>query len=180
MPEQTPTLGQILKGNEERDAVHIAIVPVIASELLPPGQHIGLIEDSDDRVGVSRKPIGIVDPFLKRDVKQGQRFYMFLYPGTITSLRHSWTHPAFRNEREQIFQAGNEASNRWLGDYATEVDLTYGELIAAAIGYVKYGNYISDGGKWEGMYVPDEFWDHFENVTGIRNENKGSFFSCSC
>jgi hypothetical protein len=87
-------LGQLIEGEQFRDAIHIAVAPVTAAEGLRPGQHVGVRNDGRASTkGVAL--IGIVDPFLRTDVEEGQRCWLFLYPYTITSLRHDWTHPAF-------------------------------------------------------------------------------------
>src|SRR5271165_1998507 len=96
--DKVPQLGKLITTEQERDAIHIAVCPVTAGKDLKPGEHIGLIGD-DFVVGPSVNNIGVVDPFLTEDVKVGQCFYMFLYPGTITGLRHEWTHPMFEAER---------------------------------------------------------------------------------
>lgn len=87
-------LGHLAYGQTENDAVHIAATPLIAVEILRPGQHIGL--DDDGKPTTQGETIGIVDPFLVRPVLPGQPFWLCLYPGTITSLRHHWTHPKFK------------------------------------------------------------------------------------
>lgn len=86
-------LGEILHGQNFRDAIHIAVAPVIAGEEMNPGDHIEFYGGKAYRS--YSDTIGIVDPFLKGAVNRGESFYMFLYPNTITSLRHEWTHPAF-------------------------------------------------------------------------------------
>jgi len=63
------TLGTILAATESnRDAIHLAVVPVTSDERLFPNQHVGLVAGSHDKVssiiGVTEKFIGIVDPFL--------------------------------------------------------------------------------------------------------------------
>jgi len=97
MQNEGPQFGQLIHDNNRlRDAVHIAVIPVTATESLKPGEHIGLVHDDNEHVGRSGANIGIVDPFLVEEVEPGQRFYLFLYPNTVTGMRHAWSHPAFR------------------------------------------------------------------------------------
>ena len=94
-----PNLGKLITdGDRRRDAIHIAVAPVTARETLKPGQHIGFVPVGQiETVGMvdAERQIGLVDPFLTETVQPGQRFWLFLYPNTVTSLRHVWTHPAF-------------------------------------------------------------------------------------
>jgi hypothetical protein len=41
------------------------------------------------------KEAGIIDPFLVDQLQKGDRVYLCLFPGTVTSLRHLWTAPGF-------------------------------------------------------------------------------------
>lgn len=93
----TPYPGRLIEDHEvQRDAIHVALAPATASVRLSPGQHVGLVRDDDVHLaGPVDSNIGIVDPFLTEHVEVGQRFWLFLYPNTVTGLRHIWTHPAF-------------------------------------------------------------------------------------
>ena len=129
-------LGEFADPGEKRDAIHIAVAPVIAAEKLAPGQDIGFTGSSGDEfsVGTSPEPIGIVDPFLKGLVLQGQRFWMFLYPNTITSLRHDWEHPAFDADLREISRA-------WLAAFAEDIGLALQSAIGAGEAYINTGEY---------------------------------------
>jgi hypothetical protein len=91
--QTTPKVGKLLDSSSGRDAIHFALAPVIATCELVPGQDIGVWN------GVRAHPgepfVGIADPFLKENPRKGDRFWCFLYPGSITNLRHIWQHPAF-------------------------------------------------------------------------------------
>src|SRR4051812_35516452 len=90
-------IGKLIEGRGEPDAIHVATMPMRAAEALRPGQHVGFTEGGYAATGTPKHPytfIGIVDPFLTKDVAEGEQFFMLLYPNTITGLRHVWSHPA--------------------------------------------------------------------------------------
>lgn len=168
------TLGMILGAGVGRDAIHLAVEPVIAAHPLAPGTDVGFI---GDEVGMCDKPLGIVDPFLKAHVKKGERFWLIIYPRQITSLRHVWTHPEF--EHREASPACSVAE-RWLRDYAATIPVHYADLLDRAMDYVETGEYWCEGGRFEGYFIPEEFWDHYAAVTGRPVGGRGNFFTCSC
>jgi len=177
-------VGKTPPSNATRDAIHSAIAPVTAACDLDPGEHVGLV-DGDSVAGPSAVCFGIVDPFLTERVKKGDRFWLFLYQNSVTSLAHHWTHPAFSTPpKGGYFQidVGYVISRNWLDDFANKSDMHYDELMDAARSWMQHGDYQCDGGKWEGHSTPDEFWNHYEVITGtkIDNHNRGNFFTCSC
>lgn len=185
MSDPQTKLGQLIEEGAQRDAIHIAVAPVVAATKLQPGEHIGFIASNQESVGSVNQPIGIVDPFLKREVKPGERFWMFLYPNTITALNHVWTHPAFIVE-----PVGNgdqkAASEAWLRAFVKNADCPdYEAVIATALGDVgeRYqwdDDYLHFDGRDAHGEIPAEFWDHVEIVTGRKIEKRATFFSCSC
>jgi hypothetical protein len=98
MNEDTQKLiGTILPPTARRDAIHVAVAPCVAVDALAPGDLVDANGQFVNRV----KAVGIVDPFLTAPVKRGQRFFIFLFPGTVTGMRHAWQHPAFDTTRKE-------------------------------------------------------------------------------
>ena len=174
------TLNQIgkLLGRDEsatRDAIHIAVLPAIAAQDLAPGDHIRLDNGRAWQQGM-RGAVGIVDPFLKTGPTKGARFWVFVYPGTITSLHHIWTHP----EIEQ-----SEDSVSWLKDFANRNYIGYQDLLdSTADGNVCFGSTSGpdEVGYEGGSDRAREFWEHYEKVMGpVTNEHKrATSFRCAC
>lgn len=100
MNEQ-PKVGKLLYSKARRDAIHVAVLPVIAAHTLRPGEHVGISYEFDGLhfVGDVDDKIGIVDPFLTDTVPTNGKFYLLLYPNTITSMRHHWEHPALSGKK---------------------------------------------------------------------------------
>lgn len=93
MQDHSPTLGKPPGPDDRRDAIHVAIAPVVAAYLIIPGQRVGRMPDGT--FGSTGETIGVADPFRSDLIKQGERFWLLLDPGTVTGLRHCWSHPAF-------------------------------------------------------------------------------------
>lgn len=185
-------LGQVHDTPQGRDAVHIAIAPVIAAQRLWHFDVIGFLPGSTDQVVKATDAIpalGIVDPFLPAGIviKPGERFFMFLYPQTITGLRHVWTHPAFPAEGAiappPATEDPVEASRRWIAQLAAKIDQTPNRLMDAAAKYANEDDYTYDNTEaykdhWEAF---PEFWKHWAVVTGKEIPKDASCpFTCSC
>lgn len=182
-------LGKLIEGEAQRDAVHVAIAPVVAGERLSPGCHIGFISADRQTVGRCNCPIGIVDPYLPSAfVDKGERFYLCLYPQTIKSIRHDWTHPSFEASELQnaaALESQRAESIAWLTNFAESVcEMPYDDLIAAAIAWIDHGEWHT----FQGFDTPDEcysdrktLWRHIAVVTGrFVKDDDDHMFSCSC
>lgn len=167
-------LGQIITEKQEKDAIHIAVAPIEAGESLKPGDHIGII---DNKARKSGKKIGIVDPFLKTDVEPGQSFWIFLYPNTVTSLRHDWEHPDFKVKSQE--ELDRETSIIYINNIAARLGLAYDSLIEMATDNVKHGKSFPDNTEEYKSVDWSEFWGHFEKVTGVSGYADSPFY-CSC
>ncbi len=176
-------LGELISTEQARDAVHIAVAPVVAGERLTPGQRIGL---ANGKAVASAPYIGVVDPFLaETEVAPGERFWMFLVPGSITSLRHEWTHPSFDGNDEV------RAARATIERMADNMDLTYSALMGYADDHLAYqphsdwdSHYVTqqDSELWRDVFDASTFWPAYAVVTGRRvpEDKADAFFSCSC
>jgi hypothetical protein len=180
------TLGTApISDDSGRDAIHLAVEPVIAAERLKPGQDVGLL--GGGKAGRSTNPVGIVDPFLKKTIKPGEKFWLVVYPRQITSLRHVWTHPSFeevpiseadKEQAQKVAERLTGSHEKWLRDFCANADCPgYEEVMEAAAH--SDGEYIHFGTDAHGE-IPDEFWDHYEIVTGKKVKQRATYFSCSC
>jgi hypothetical protein len=174
----TLKIGKIIKDKQQKDAVHMAIAPVIAGRRLSAGQHVGV--NAAGMAFSELSPIGIVDPFLLVTALEGDTFWLFLYPGSITSLRHDWTHPAF--VQAEIITPRMTHHESWVEDLADRIGTDYETLMAGADEWVKWREYLNLGSTLQGEYLPHEFWEHYEAIrsTEVPEELKENFFSCSC
>jgi hypothetical protein len=123
MSDQTIfSIGKLCNGTEGRDAIHFAVAPLEAAERLAPGQHVGM---KDGKLTAEKPHVGIIDPFLPAPVFPKDRCWLFLYPATITALRHNWSHPAFPEAATSTMSD----SEQWLRDYAAVIHLRQQSLL---------------------------------------------------
>lgn len=182
-------LGELIEEGRDvhRDAIHIAVAPVVAAEKLVAGQHVGLVDNDVNRVTSKTKDyIGIIDPFLRCNVRKDERCWLYLYPGTITSLRHEWTHPAWT---EALLDVIDGESRRFVEGLAAQAGISYAKFMDGALMFNSHGEHLYMGSNEDyasiSVHEWEEFWGkHFPRLTGKKvNQPEygcGNFFSCSC
>ena len=175
------TLGTIIGPEAKRDAIHVAVEPVTAGQVLQPGAHVGFLEDGC--VGESKTPVGIIDPFLPTPVQLGQRVWLFVYPRQITSLRHVWSHPSFDDEPFNVRNTSEQWLREFIGRCAGEDQY---EQVMQIVGEIAEGRYYEDEyivirGRDAHGEIPPEFWVHAAIVLGKPIKGaRPTYFSCSC
>ena len=182
--DTTKLIGHLADGDYSRDAIHVAVIPVEAAQGLVPGQHISL---RNGKASADGSHIGIVDPFLRSPVEAGQKFWLCLYPGTITSLNHVWTHPAFADvpQDPNEFISYKAASEKWLREYAERVnsydapETAYQRLLQdLSSGEITYQG--TDMHGRQDLQDEKELKFHAEIVLGTAIDFDKFEFSCSC
>lgn len=172
------TLGQLITTPQQRDAIHIAVAPVIAAEAMEPGQHIQL--NHEGKACSGKEPIGIVDPLLRTDVMPGEQFWLWLYPKTVTNLRHDWSHPVM----DKVVAGKAEAEKR-LRAFAARYEADFDEVVSGAA--ESGGGFTTSGITIQGWDELDdggaEFWKQLEIFTGRKFSKKhreDTYISCTC
>lgn len=185
-------VGSIITDEQHREAIHCAIAPVVAACQLKPGWHVRLNEKGHAIAGTDfRTTVGIVDPFLRLNtVEEGQTFWLFLYPGSITSLRHEWTHPAFEREEISAVDAATArkvAARFWLDDFLAKINEEayspeYYVTLESLIEDTKKGNirFAFDTPDFlRGERIKEDLVRYVEDYTGTKI-GETPFFSCAC
>lgn len=132
------SIGKKLIGGEQRDAIHIAIMPVVCGEdHLSAGDEVGLVYGTKNVVKrknsiYGHATLGVIDPFLGGDiesgmVRKGDVVWCFLKPGTITGLRHEWTRPDVDDQ-----QPPKNGHEEWLRKFADSWNFDYDDMIGVA------------------------------------------------
>lgn len=177
-------VGNLVDSKAPRDAIHVAIVAVQAGECLNPGDKVIILNGRAYKEKAQRA-LGVVDPFLSEEVDKLDWFYLFLNPGSITSLRHDWTHPAFSAEvKVESHQSDNMDVFVGIADILGK---SVGELLYKAEqafndddGGICFGDDL-DG--WPSAEQVEEFWRRFANHMGKPlppNILRTAYFSCAC
>lgn len=180
-------LGAIIGPEHLRDAVHIAVAPVQAATDLWPGDHVRVTEGvTASPAGAGNKEaVGIIDPYLTKPVKPGEWCWVFLYPQTITSLHHLWSHRAFPQtappplvaETEKVTQA-----KAWIVTFADSINQDYDSLMEAANLWVDVEEYTYDNSEsYKNIPYQDweMFWAYYTTITGKAGGQEAPF-TCTC
>lgn len=175
-------IGKIITAPQQRDAIHSAIAPVVAAHTLIAGRHVGLDQHGNATEHTGHQ-IGIVDPFLKVSIEKGQTFWLFLYPGTISSLRHDWTHPVFGAETRVI--GDKEAAQKWVESYALQHCPYYkpNEAFARFMEEVNDGTIFYAGSDLHSLGDVEEAEELFQNLSVILGRPVAGHdfqYSCTC
>jgi len=170
-----PQLGTPPGPGEQRDAIHIAVAPVIAHKRLLPGERVGIA--ADGKTSTSNDVIGIVDPFNPHGAGEGSPFWLLLFPNTVYGMRHHWLHESFQSEASDDVTKARETVEM----IAATCGKTFDEVMEAARLYAEHGDYEFDNSESYKDVDWEPFWPAYKVLTGKdAPEYGGAPYTCSC
>lgn len=201
--KQEVVLGEPFKhGNGVRDAIHIAVIPVVLTfyrvTTYSPGQPVRVTK-ALSKAGVyfvepaesikSEDCVGIIDPFLTRSINvydDVTDVYLCLKPNTITGMKHEWQHPLFTSQPDNNSNNSSDTDEEyseaeaWLSDHASVLGMTIEQLLSGIRQYLLYEYPLCTGTFMED--TPYELWLHYETLTGskVPMSARRDFYMCSC
>lgn len=186
-------IGKVITSEQHRDAIHVPVMPIILGKGMEPGTRVYI---RDGKAYPSHGfAVGVIDPFLDGWEAEGKQVWLFLFPGSIKTLRHEWTHAGIDSPAKP--SPTKEESEAWLREFVKTADCPdFDDLVAAATGrnlntvdeeyypcaYSNDGEYLHFSGRDAHGEIPPEFWDHVENFMGVKigTGERATYFSCSC
>jgi hypothetical protein len=178
------TIGNIIEGDEIRDAVHIACLPAEAEVDLYAGMHVGY---KDGKASPMYDNIGIVDAFIKGIVPKGNHFWIMVYPRNITGLRPIWTHPNIpdNSDANKIDVSNRTEDEKYLRSVAEQIGVGYEKFMEDVESFVEYDETpITRGYEPENPNINDlgAFWNIWSRHTGgtIPKNAEDLYWSYSC
>lgn len=188
-------LGTIRSQDEGRDAIHIAVLTMRATENIRTSV-VQYVTAEGERVdGTDPRAVGIIDPFLfPKTIRVGDWFYVYLKPASITGLQHVWSHPAFPPAQTTLPSEGTVvampnmevfAEARVRGfcadmgiDYDDFLDVLGGDGRSGCL--ERYAEYIIVHGHDAHGEIPEAILADVETILGRRLRHAPTSFSCSC
>lgn len=191
-------LGTIITDKDVgRDAIHLAVEPVIAGESILPACDLRVINGTAYMARWGETGVGIADPFIRGTIPQGSKFLLVVYPRQITSLRHVWSHPAFPEDTPRVNEGTDPmapAKAQARADIQEIADKINGgnegndgrepTTVESLIEDLRSGGYVSTG-WWEDYSYNDtdamkRLRTAFTILTGELPASDDSYFSCGC
>jgi len=174
----------------QRDAIHVAVIWVLAGEGLYPGTRVK-IQEQKEAFRNTKEWHGVVDPYLKDPVRVGDGFWLYLKPNSVTDMTHQWDHPDFPIWEENRFEGVLSFYDvAHLGDLAGKCGWTVEILLSEARKYVEQGreeqacandeNYMEiDNSDWR------YFWEIFFKLYPklkfeVDKEDPALVYRCAC
>lgn len=168
----------------DKDAIHVAIVAVRAGRLIKPGEKCSINKDKE--AIPSEKGVGVADPFVKKNIRRGETFWLLLNQDAVPNVRHVWEHPDV-----DFSPPIKEASkNGMIEEYAKELGCDYNDLLNLCSEIVNDSSsrdivVVRDGKIGTEEEYPDselfeevedlyDLWSEWGEETGYEFENMGS------